>query len=121
MCLSVPQQFSNFSQWQHRGAPPHVPPPPPPIATVMLASDWLGVGIVLRSFCHWPTCHSGKNKNSETEEYLHSKYGRLQISSRDIIRIAFNLLNVVFLGAFCDPPPPGIDSHTLGWFGSLNM
>ncbi len=42
-------------------APPHpyLPQPPPPTATVKLASDWLGVGLELRSFCYWTSTQTG--------------------------------------------------------------
>jgi hypothetical protein len=38
-----------------------------------------------------------KTGTQRIEDYLHSKYGRLQISPHDIIRIVFNL-HVYFLG-----------------------
>ncbi len=34
-------------------------PPHPPTATVKLASDWLGVGLELRSFFYWTSTQTG--------------------------------------------------------------
>jgi hypothetical protein len=36
---------------------PAPPPHPPPAAT-----DWLGVGLKIRSFCRWLTCQTGKKQ-----------------------------------------------------------
>jgi hypothetical protein len=36
-----------------------LPPPTPTTATVKLASDWLGVGLELRSFCYWTSTKTG--------------------------------------------------------------
>ncbi len=57
--------FTFFSVATQRGPPPPWPPSLPSHSIVKLASDWLGVGLELRSFCHWPTCQTGKNRNSE--------------------------------------------------------
>jgi hypothetical protein len=45
-----------------------------------------------------PQVRQEKSGTQRIEEYLHSKYGRLQIGPHDIIRIVFNLHNVFFLG-----------------------
>ncbi len=37
-----------------------------------------------------------KKQEQRIEEYLHNKYGRLQIGPHNIIRIVFNVHNVAF-------------------------
>ncbi len=81
--------FAFFSVATQRG-------PLPPRPHLKLASDWLGVGLEQKSFCHWPTCQTGKTGTQRFEEYLHSKYGRLQIDPHYISRIVFNLHDVFF-------------------------
>jgi hypothetical protein len=45
-----------------------------------------------------PHVRQEKTGAERIEKYLHSKYGRLKIGPRDIIRIIFNLDNVDFFG-----------------------
>ncbi len=40
-------------------APPTLTSPTPTTATVKLASDWLGVGLELRSFSYWTSTQTG--------------------------------------------------------------
>jgi hypothetical protein len=47
---------------------------------------------------HSPHVRQEKTGNQRIEEYLHKKYGRLQIGSCDISRIVLNSHNVVFMG-----------------------
>jgi hypothetical protein len=57
-------------------APPTLTPPPqPPPMHCKLASDWLGVGLELRSFCYWTSTKIG---NQRIDNLLLSNYGRVQ-------------------------------------------
>ncbi len=72
VCLG---NFSLFLSVQHRKLPPPLPPPTPTTATVKLASDWLGGGLELRSFCYWTSTKTG---NQKIDKWLLSKYGTVQ-------------------------------------------
>ncbi len=76
MWLSVLWRFFSFPVCvQHRKLPPPLPSPSPTTANVKLASDWLGVGLELRSFCYWTPTQTG---NLRIDKWLLSKYGRVQ-------------------------------------------
>jgi hypothetical protein len=56
----------------------------PPTATVKLASDWLFVGLELRSFYYWTSTKIG---NKMIDQWLLSKYGRVQSAESSLISI----------------------------------
>jgi hypothetical protein len=58
-----------------------------------MASDWLGIGLQQRSHTR-----QEKTGNPRIEEYLISKYGRLQIIQPDVIKTILNLYDVVLFG-----------------------
>jgi hypothetical protein len=60
MRLSVLWQFFSFPVCvQHRKLPPTLTSPTHTTATIKLASDWLGVGLELRSFSYWTSTQTG--------------------------------------------------------------